>query len=64
MLPSRYQIRDWLTLKPYGQSQARRSNIDFDAFNRTVYGLQFEARLDYGKPAKYVAAPSFAVAPF
>jgi hypothetical protein len=63
-LSVKYQVLDWLSLQPYGQYQSRQSNIDFDTFNRTVYGLQFEARLDFGPASKYVAAPNFLVTPF
>jgi hypothetical protein len=64
LLSVNYRVLDWLSLQPYGQYQVRRSNIDFDTFNRTLYGLRFEARLDYGSAPKYVAAPSFSVMPF
>lgn len=64
LLAVKYQVLDWLSLQPYGQYQTRRSNIDFNTFNRTVYGLRLQARLDYGAAPKYVAAPSFTVAPF
>jgi hypothetical protein len=64
VLSIKYQIFDWLSLQPYGQYQTRQSNIDFDTFKRTLYGLQFEARLDYGSTPKYVAAPTFMVTPF
>jgi hypothetical protein len=63
-LSVRYQVLDWLSLQPYGQYQTRQSNIEFDTFNRTLYGLQFEARLDLGPPPKHVAAPNFSVTPF
>ena len=41
----RYQILNWLSLRPYGQYETRRSDVGIYSFNRSVYGLQVEVRL-------------------
>jgi hypothetical protein len=44
-LSVKYQIRDWLSLRPYGQYETRRSDVGPFSFNRSMYGIEVEVRL-------------------
>ena len=44
-LSVKYQVLNWLSLRPYGQYETRNSDVGIYSFNRTLYGLQFEVRL-------------------
>jgi hypothetical protein len=45
LLGAKYQARNWLSLRLYGQYETRHSDVGIDSFNRTLYGLEFEVRL-------------------
>ena len=40
-LDANYQVRRWLTLKPFARVQSRSTNFPGYSFNSTVYGIQF-----------------------
>jgi hypothetical protein len=44
-LTVKYRVLNWLSLRPYAQYETRGSNIAINEFNRTLYGIEFEARL-------------------
>jgi hypothetical protein len=44
-LSVKYEARDWLSLRLYGQYETRRSDIGIDSFNRTLVGLELEVRV-------------------
>jgi hypothetical protein len=44
-LSVKYQPRDWLSLRLYGQYETRSSDVVIDSFNRTLFGLEFEVRM-------------------
>jgi hypothetical protein len=44
-LQVKYQIQDWVSLRPFGQYETRHSNVEGFSFNRTIYGIEFEVRL-------------------
>jgi hypothetical protein len=44
-LSGKYQVLHWLSLRPFGQYERRSSNTTAFEFNRTLYGLEAEARL-------------------
>jgi len=44
-LKIRYQVLNWLAIKPFGQYDTRKSNIDTFVFNRTEFGIGVELRL-------------------
>jgi hypothetical protein len=43
-LSIKYEPRDWLSLRLYGQYETRNSNVGIDSFNRTLVGFEFEVR--------------------
>jgi hypothetical protein len=44
-LSVKYQPRDWLSLRLYGQYEMRDSDVGIISFNRTLFGLEFEVRM-------------------
>ena len=44
-LSVKYQPRNWLSLRLYGQYETRSSDVVIDSFNRTICGLEFEVRM-------------------
>jgi len=44
-LSVKYQIFNWLSLRPYAQYEKRDSDVGIYSFNRTLYGLELEVRL-------------------
>jgi hypothetical protein len=44
-LSIKYQVLNWLSLRPFAQYETRRSDVGLYSFNRTLYGLEFELRL-------------------
>ncbi len=46
----RYQVRDWLSIRPYVQYQNRHSSQDVYSFTGTTYGVELEARLGQPQP--------------
>ena len=44
-LSVKYQPRDWLSLRLYGQYETRSSDVVIDSFNRTLCGLEFQVRM-------------------
>jgi hypothetical protein len=44
-LSIKYQLLNWLSLRPFGQYETRNSDVGLYSFNRTLYGLEFELRL-------------------
>jgi hypothetical protein len=44
-LSVKYEARNWLSLRLYGQYETRSSNVEIDSFNRTLFGLEFEVRM-------------------
>jgi hypothetical protein len=44
-LSVKYEARNWVSLRLYGQYQTRSSNVGTDSFNGTLVGLEFEVRM-------------------
>jgi len=44
-LSVKYEARNWLSLRLYGQYETRNSDVGIYSFNRTLFGLEFEARM-------------------
>jgi hypothetical protein len=44
-LSVKYQPRDWLSLRLYGQYETRSSNVVIASFNRTLFGLELKVRM-------------------
>ena len=44
-LSVKYQARNWLSLRLYGQYETRSSDVGIYSFNRTLFGLEFEVRM-------------------
>lgn len=52
-LQVKYQIRDWISIRPFGQYEARRSSLDSVSFNRSEYGVELEIRLAHDADKEY-----------
>jgi hypothetical protein len=44
-LSAKFEARDWLSLRLYGQYETRGSDVGIYSFNRTLFGLEFEVRI-------------------
>jgi hypothetical protein len=44
-LSVKFEARDWLSLRLYGQYETRSSDVGIYSFNRTLFGLEFEVRM-------------------
>jgi hypothetical protein len=44
-LSVKYEARNWLSLRLYGQYETRSSDVKIVSFNRTLFGLEFEVRM-------------------
>jgi hypothetical protein len=44
-LSVKYQVLNWLSIKPYAQYETRRSNLDTYSFNNSIFGVEVELRL-------------------
>jgi hypothetical protein len=44
-LSVKYEARNWLSLRLYGQYETRSSDVGIYSFNRTLFGLEFEVRM-------------------
>jgi hypothetical protein len=49
-LSVRYQVRDWLSIRPYMQYQDRHSSDEVYSFTSTTYGVEVEARFAQPQP--------------
>ena len=44
-LSVKYEARNWLSLRLYGQYETRSSDVGIYSFNRTLFGVEFEVRM-------------------